>query len=126
MNRSFATKYDTKEARAYAAEQATRERNQLASGLRKTRLIRGFGMDNLETEYFQSAMNRLKNSVALVKKGEKWLRWASGMLVVICGALVFCLMGFKILMSPDKAQSLTAASARPPETATHATTNGIA
>lgn len=98
-------------ARQYAEEQATKERNQLAAGLRKTRLVRGFGMDALEKENFQSAMHRLGDSVAMVKTGETWLRWSTGMLVVVCGALMFCLMGFKILMSPVHTQSLSAASA---------------
>ena len=98
-------------ARVYANQQATQERNQLATGLRKTRLVRGFGMNSLEKENFQAAMDRLRKSVAVVKTGETWLRWTTGMLVVVCGALMFCLMGFKILMSPIHPQSLAAASA---------------
>jgi ABC-type multidrug transport system fused ATPase/permease subunit len=69
----------------------------LAEGLRKTRIVRGYGMEDVEHERFQRHLEKFGQSVAQVLNGQHVLRLAVGMLVLTCIAGVTFVVGVKVL-----------------------------
>lgn len=72
----------------------------LAEGLRKTRLVRGFGMENFEHERFQGHLNRFLHKVASLRADERLSRWLCWMVVVLTLAITLFLIGTKALTDP--------------------------
>jgi ABC-type multidrug transport system fused ATPase/permease subunit len=72
----------------------------LAEGLRKTRIVRGYGMEDFEHEHFQHHLDRFRTSILHVLNMQHYLRLAVGFLVLACVAAVVYLIGSKVL-SPD-------------------------
>src|SRR5712691_103285 len=74
----------------------------LAEGLRKTRLVRGFGMENFEHERFQGHLGRFLRKVASLREGERVSRWACWMLVLLTLTIVLFLIATKTLADPSE------------------------
>ncbi|MCX7420438.1 MAG: ABC transporter ATP-binding protein [Planctomycetia bacterium] len=72
----------------------------LAEGLRKTRLVRGFGMENFEHERFQGHLNQFLQKVASLRADERLSRWLCWMVVLITLAITLFLIGTKALTDP--------------------------
>jgi ATP-binding cassette subfamily B protein len=73
----------------------------LAEGLRKTRIVRGYGMEEFEHDHFQHHLDRFRTSVLHVLNMQHYLRLAVGFLVLACVAAVVYLVGSKVLQPPD-------------------------
>jgi ATP-binding cassette, subfamily B, bacterial len=73
----------------------------LAEGLRKTRIVRGYGMEDFEHDHFQHHLDRFRTTVLHVLNMQHYLRLAVGFLVLACVAAVVYLVGSKVLQPPD-------------------------
>ncbi len=73
----------------------------LAEGLRKTRIVRGYGMEDFEHEHFQHHLDKFRTNVLHVLNMQHYLRLAVGFLVLACVAAVLYLVGSKVLQPPD-------------------------
>jgi ABC-type multidrug transport system fused ATPase/permease subunit len=79
----------------------------LGENLEKTRLIRGFQMENFEQEQFHKALERYQQSTAGVLEARTWSRRAVRGFIVVCAALVVLFLGWSVLM-PAQETSLAA------------------
>jgi ABC-type multidrug transport system fused ATPase/permease subunit len=73
----------------------------LAEGLRKTRIVRGYGMEDFEHEHFQDYLEKFRTNVLHVLNMQHYLRLAVGFLVLACVAAVVYLVGSKVLQPPE-------------------------
>lgn len=73
----------------------------LAEGLRKTRLVRGFGMENFEHERFRTHLQRFLQKIATLKEDERLSRWMCWCVVLVTVALVLFLIASKTLSDPS-------------------------
>ncbi len=78
----------------------------LAEGLRKTRLVRGFGMENFEHERFRTHLQRFLQKVATLKEDERLSRWMCWFVVLVTVTLVLFLIATKTLSDPSDAAYL--------------------
>ncbi len=73
----------------------------LAEGLRKTRMVRGFGMENFEHERFRGHLDRFLRKVASLKDDERWSRRLCWMVVLLAVLAVLFLIATKALADPS-------------------------
>jgi len=73
----------------------------LAEGLRKTRIVRGYGMEEFEHAHFQDHLEKFRTNVLYVLNMQHYLRLAVGFLVLACVAAVIYLVGSKVLQPPE-------------------------
>ncbi len=73
----------------------------LAEGLRKSRLVRGYGMDTYEQEQFQTHLERYQQNADTIERGRRKSRWVTRVLVMLCATLVLFLVGYKVLSPTD-------------------------
>ena len=73
----------------------------LAEGLRKTRIVRGYGMEDFEHEHFQHHLDKFRTNVLHVLNMQHFLRLAVGFLVLVCVAAVVYIVGSKVLQPPE-------------------------
>lgn len=83
----------------------------LSESFRKTRIVRGYGMENFEHEQFQKHLDRFHDQVASVLRREHRWQMALGAVGAICLALVLFFVGSKVLKPlavPDRMSLSTA------------------
>lgn len=85
---------------ALAEARAESELRLLAEAFRKTRIIRGYGMESSEHDHFQKHLERYRERVLSVKKIESFSRWISRVSVTICVGIVIFLIGNHSLQNP--------------------------
>ena len=86
--------------RRLAEDRARLELQRLAAGLRKTRLVRGFGREAIEHEQFQENLVRYRERISAIKQGEG-LSWRMiHLLVLLCLTIVLFLVAGKTLLPP--------------------------
>ena len=73
----------------------------LAESMQKTRIVRGYGMENFEHERFQSRLEKFQQNLVNTYRGERTARWTIRILVTFCLALVLFLLGMKVLIDPE-------------------------
>lgn len=78
----------------------------LAGGLRKSRLVRGVGMENFEHERFGQHLQRFLNKIATLKEDERFSRWLCWGVVLITLTLVLFLIATKTLSDPTESAYL--------------------
>lgn len=74
----------------------------LAEGLRKSRLVRGFGMENFEHERFGNHLQRFLRKIATLKEDERLSRWLCWFVILIAVALTLFLIATKALSAPTE------------------------
>ncbi len=87
--------------RLRAADRAERELRELGSSLRCARLVRGQGMDTIESEQFQTRMGRYVHEVRVLNRLEDdplWLRTLLNLAMTVLGIFLLFLIGAKVLM----------------------------
>lgn len=99
----FAQRERRRRADAYrlAADRARSDLQVLAEALRKTRLVRGYGMDEFEQRQFEASLERFQRNADRAAGAPRVLRATGRGLIVICVALVAFLLGTKVLAQPD-------------------------
>lgn len=98
-------------ARLLAESKADAQLRLLAEGLRKTRIVRGYGMEDFEHERFNKHLNRFRDNISKVNRLERWSQWAGKTLVVVCVAVVLLLVGVKVIQPAEVPNSLSLSSA---------------
>ncbi len=88
------------EARAVAAAQSTKELRLLGESLMKTRLVRGYGMENFEQEQFQKYLQRYQEKSLASRRS--WTGPGVALLVGTCLAVVLFLIGGRVLLPPQE------------------------
>lgn len=88
------------EAYRLADSRAKSDLRDLAEALRKTRLVRGYGMEEFEQRQFEGSLDRFQKNSDRAAGGERVLRAIGRGLVVICVAVVAFLLGTKVLSVP--------------------------
>jgi ABC-type multidrug transport system fused ATPase/permease subunit len=73
----------------------------LAEGFRKTRIVRGYSMEEFEHERFQAHLERYTRRAMAVERGANWSRWLGWALITACAAIVLLFIGTKVLQSPE-------------------------
>jgi len=98
-------------ARQSTAARADADLRLLGESFRKTRLVRGFGMEHFEQEQFQKHLERYRDNALSLKQGERWSRWISRLLVMCCVSIVLYLLGIKVMLPPAEPGYLSFAAA---------------
>jgi ATP-binding cassette, subfamily B, bacterial len=83
----------------------------LAEGLRKTRIVRGYGMEDFEHEHFQHHLERFRDSVLHVLNMQHYMRLAVNFFVLVCVAAVIFLVGGRVLQQRDIPHGLSFSTA---------------
>lgn len=83
--------------RQRAESEAELELRPLANGLRKTRLVRAYGMEEFEHERFQKHLERYSQEVLRGRVGETWALRTSRMFAVLLVVLIAFLVGGRAL-----------------------------
>ena len=78
----------------------------LAESLRKTRLVRGFGMENFEHERFGTHLQRFLKKIASLKEDERVSRWLCWFVVLVTMTFVMFLIATKTLTDPSESAHL--------------------
>jgi len=97
-------------ARKLEAGRAENRLRLLAEGLRKTRIVRGYGMEDFEHEHFQHHLEKFRTTVLHVFNLQHYLRLAVGFFVLVCVAAVIYIVGTKVLQA-DAPTGLTFSTA---------------
>jgi len=96
-------------ARRLHEDRAEHQLRLLAESLHKTRIVRGYGMEDFEHEQFQKHLARFHENVATVKQREWWYLWACLSLVMVCVAIIVFWVGLKVLQPSGVVLSLSEA-----------------
>jgi ABC-type multidrug transport system fused ATPase/permease subunit len=94
------------QARRQQTESVGEDLRLLAEGLRKTRMVRGFGMENFEQERFAQHLQKFLQKVATLKEVERLSRWLCWGVVTFTLALVLFLIATKTLSDPAESAYL--------------------
>ncbi|VAX42443.1 hypothetical protein MNBD_PLANCTO02-2598 [hydrothermal vent metagenome] len=81
--------------------QSDAELRLLAENLQKTRIVRGYGMENFEHDRFQSRLEKFQQKKNDAYREERTARWTVRILITLSVILVLFLMGMKILHDPQ-------------------------
>ena len=93
-------------ARERAQSRADAELRNLADSLRKTRLVRGYGMEAFEHDQFQRHLDRFRDSILAVQREDRLARWLARLAVFLGLALVLFLAGVKAIQPAEVRHSL--------------------
>jgi len=87
--------------RSLAEARADSELRTLGEGLRKARLVRGYGMEEFELKQFQTHLDRYTRDVIHGRSHESWAVWTARAGVVLCAALIAFFISARVLYRPD-------------------------
>jgi ABC-type multidrug transport system fused ATPase/permease subunit len=83
-----------------AAARSQSELKLLAESLRKTRLVRGYGMEDFARQQFEKHLQRFQDDAATSIRAPGWSRSLSHVMVVCCLLFVYYQIGIKVLVAP--------------------------
>ena len=89
-------------ARDLELDRSRMELKFLSESFLKTRIVRGFNMENVEHQNFRGHLERYRNNILAVSGTERMSRWINRMLITGCVAIVLFLLGSKILTNPGE------------------------
>ena len=98
-------------ARQLAGSRVDAELRLLGEGLRKTRIVRGYGMEDFEHKQFNKHLDRFRDNLSQVNRLERWSLWIGKALVAVCVSIVLLLVGIKVILPADLPSSLSLSSA---------------
>lgn len=98
-----------RQAERLNADWASTELKLLAEGIRKSRLIRGYHLEEFEHGRFERHLTRYHDHLSLIDKQKLRAQWVARVLAVVAFALVLFLIGVRILALPTEPQFLTVA-----------------
>jgi ABC-type multidrug transport system fused ATPase/permease subunit len=82
------------------ADRARSELQILAEALRKTRLVRGYGMEEFEQRQFETYLSRFQRNAGRAAGGARVMRAIGRALLICCVAVVAFLLGARVLNDP--------------------------
>lgn len=90
-------------------DRASTEFKLLGEGIQKSRLIRGYQLEEHEDQRFEKHLTHYQNRLLAIEQRERRTHWLSRMLSLACFALVLFLLGTKMLGVPTEQEHLTLA-----------------
>src|SRR5690606_16849125 len=90
-----------RQARQIAEAHADSQLRLLAESLNKTRIVRGYNMEEFEQQQFEGHLDRFTREVTSGRHLESVSIWISRLLTVLCLALVLYMIGAKVLLASD-------------------------
>jgi len=98
----FAHRERKRRSEAYRldADRARSELQILAEALRKTRLVRGYGMEEFEQKQFETYLSRFQRNAGRAAGGARVMRAIGRALLISCVAVVAFLLGARVLNDP--------------------------
>lgn len=88
-------------SRAMAESRVDSELRVLAEGVRQSRLIRGYGMEDFERGLFEKHLERYTHGVAVGRLRETWSAWLARTCGILCLALIGYLIAMRVLSVSD-------------------------
>lgn len=88
------------ESRRLSEALSANELRLLAESLMKTRLVRGFGMENFERDQFQKYLQRFQDKVTQGWRAKAWSQRGVRLLAALCLALVLYLVAGRVMLPP--------------------------
>lgn len=92
-------------------QQMDNERSSLAEGLSKSRIIRGYGMENVEHRLFQNSLQSYRGKVLQANRRAELHRLAAWGLAILAAGIALFFIGIKVLINDGEAAGLSFASA---------------
>lgn len=89
------------DANRLASDRGRMELQVLAEALRKTRLVRGYSMEDFERAQFESHLDRYQKNADRVAGSDRWTRAIVRCLLVICLSALAFLLGARVLNAPE-------------------------
>ena len=86
-----------KAARLLAERRSGRALRLLAEGLTKARVVRGFGMEEFETDRFNTHLARYQADLAAANRRDRLSRGLARAALVVAGSIVLAILGAKVL-----------------------------
>ncbi len=86
-----------KAARLVATHRSDRALRLLAEGLTKARVVRGFGMEEFESDRFNTHLGRYQSDLAAANRKARLSRGLARAALVVAGAVVLAILGAKVL-----------------------------
>ncbi len=80
---------------------ATSSMRTLAESLRKSRLVRGYSMEEFEQEKFESHLDQFVADIGTGNRREGVSLWVSRVLIILFGSLVLYMVAAKVLLPQD-------------------------
>lgn len=96
----------TEQQKTLAVHKAERQMDLFAEGLRKSRLVKGYGMEDVEHERFQQQLKEHERTSIKQQLGETFSLWLTRVVGLLCVTMVLFLMGIKVLLSDDHPQMM--------------------
>jgi ABC-type multidrug transport system fused ATPase/permease subunit len=94
-------RHRSQQQRALTDSRAESELRTLAEGLRKSRLVRGYSMEQFESERFQAHLDRYAREMSRGRAREGWTIWTARGCTVLCVALVIFFISARVLSTID-------------------------
>lgn len=88
-------------ARRLAEARCEAELRVLSESFRKTRLVRGHGMEDWEHEQFGKHLDRYTANVLGLDRKERLSRWIARTLIVVAGGIILFLICSRVLVRPE-------------------------
>ena len=86
-----------KAARMVATHRSDRALRLLAEGLTKARVVRGYGMEEFESDRFNTHLGRYQSDLAAANRKARLSRGLARAALVLAGAVVLAILGAKVL-----------------------------
>ncbi|QDT16028.1 ABC transporter ATP-binding protein [Alienimonas californiensis] len=86
-----------KAARLVAGHRSDRALRLLAEGLTKARVVRGYGMEEFESDRFNTHLGRYQSDLAAANRKARLSRGLARAALVVAGAVVLAILGTKVL-----------------------------
>ncbi len=96
--------YERSQGRArkrLANAHADTELRRLAESLNKTRIVRGYNMEEFEHQQFEASLDRYTREISSGLRQERWAIWISRVLMVGCIGLVLYMIAVKVLATDN-------------------------
>ena len=101
-------RHDLQQAHRLAVQKAEDELRLLSESLTRSRLVRGYGMEQAAQEHFKKYLDRYQADVDSLERRRGALARLEGIIVWLCGVIVLALVGV-LLTTPTEHFSLAAA-----------------
>ena len=100
----------TEQKKILAVHKAERQMNLFAEGLKKSRLVKGYGMEDFEHERFQQQLKDYEQSSIKQQLGETFSLWLTRVIGLLCVTMVLFLMGVKVILPNDQVGTMPLAT----------------
>ncbi len=98
-------------ARRLSEDRARVDVRLLSEGIRRPRLVCGYGMQEYESRRFELFLQRMREQFSMARLGQVWLSWMVWLVAVGTVAMVGFLVGIKVLLPEENPRRLDTMSA---------------